>query len=132
MTYFLAVAAPTEQSQIEAVFGDAFYLKDASGSPIGAAALGHKDGAVVLVNSGHGATHIVSRRKDADRQVVDGIRRLLENVPSVSVLLHLAKGVVLEEPISVRGRRRMTFREFAEIFSELEEDVRYAVVNSWQ
>ncbi len=89
MTYFLAVAAPTEQTQIAAAFDDPLYVEDASDSPIGAATLGNKDGAVLLVNAGHGASHIVAKRHDADRQVVDGVRRLLEKTPSVSILLHL-------------------------------------------
>ncbi len=130
MTYFLAIAAPLEPSQIQDAMGNDIYLEDASGSPIGSATLGGNDGAVMLVNAGHGATHIVSQRHDADRRVVAGVRALLEETPSVSVLLHLARGVVLQEPIPDRGRRRITFHDFAELFPKLEEDVRFAVVNS--
>lgn len=132
MTYFLAVAAPKEQAKLEAAFDDPLYIEDASNSPIGAATLGNKDGAVVLVNAGHGASHVVGKQNGADRQVVEGVRRLLENTPSVSILVHLARGRVLEEPIPNRGRCRITFREFSELFPELDQDVRYAVVNSWQ
>ena len=134
MCFFVCMALPRKDAALilEVRFSD-LELTDATNWPIGNAVRGNREhDRAFLITSG-GCSCFISdlkkRRQDesmtAELELL--IQSIMEFVPSLSMLIHDARGDISRENVIPKQRRLISFNELRGRLGQLEIDVRYVI-----
>ena len=132
MCYFLCLSLPYDVQNISQIFGGILSFEDASTAPIGETTRGNRTASVayVITNGGcscciMGQTH--NKRQYCPTDFIESLRRLLGEVPSVSLLVHAFRADWRIEEVPSKGKRLITLGDFA--FPDIEENIRYVLIS---
>jgi hypothetical protein len=132
MCIFIAVAVLKGRSPGREVFGESILLDNASGTSIGLNCSLRAEGrACYVITEGGCSCALLGRGHRAgphrDR-FLQGLAKLIEQAPAVSILIHTSQGNWRAEQINLKAKKTLGLCEFKTIFPHLEEDVRYAII----
>ena len=130
MCYFLCLSLPYEVPNLVQTLGGKLILEDASATPIGKATRGNRiESRVYVLTNGGCSCCILGKNhntvEDGAEDFIERLKRLLEEVPSVSLLLHTFRADWRLEEVPLKEKRLITLENFA--FPNLEENIRYVI-----
>ena len=59
--------------------------------------------------------------------VIEGIKKLLDQTPSITLMSHWYTQPLNEVPVSAAGQKKLKVKQFEKTFPRLDEDVRYII-----
>jgi hypothetical protein len=132
--FFVCLALPEKEATLKLkTLSPDWELTDATDWPIGKAVRGNREhDRAFLITSG-GCSCFISdvkkhrRGRSMPAELETLIQSLLEYVPSLSMLIHCAKGDISRESVVQKERKLVSFNELRGQLSRLKNDVRYVI-----
>jgi len=132
MCYFFCISVIKSPSNFAEIFSEHIDSEDAFTTPIGKASRGNRNtgNSYVLTEGGCSCSFIGKSHNKAERaslNIIVGIKRLLEQAPIVSILIHNYRGDWRDEEVTAKCKKSITLEQFISAFPNLDEDVRYII-----
>lgn len=131
MCYLMCLATPAPVKKIAANFDGQLALEPLSDTPIARAALGDTPAGRAYLATVNGCScdlirggHHMEARPEL---VLEGLAKLLEVCPTVTLLAHWFNRPVEEVPVEAKREKSITLKQLRQAMTTLEEDVRYVV-----
>ncbi len=133
MCYILCIAVPKGLTGIERYFDARVTLDPLTDEPITSAATGghpQRDAYALTIN-GCSCDLLLGGHRTAGRPelIIDGLSRLLDDVPAAAMLNHWFTRPIKEVELKCKGEQTTTMAKFKKLYPKLEEDVRYIINN---
>ena len=134
MCFFICLAVHKKHLQGRNAFPPVFEVIDATDWSIGEATCGNRDrDRSFLVIAGGCSCFISDANRRSEQLLLSEleslIQSLLQQAPSVSILIHYASGDIRRERVIKKDKRSIMFNELSGQFHRLELDVRYVINN---
>ena len=129
MSYFLCVSLPYKIEKIEKFF-PTIQCKDISQTPFGIVAGVHKNSISYLLLKGGCSTDILNKgykKTYCSKIFITGVCDLLNYLPTLSFVIHIARGNIFTEKFSLAGKEKIPLNVFEELFPLHKLDIRYIV-----
>jgi hypothetical protein len=133
MCFFVCLAVPKTHAPKLNAASHAFEITDATEWSIGEATYANRDRDSAFLVTVGGCSCFISEgkkhRTDALglNELDSLIESVLQQVPSLSILIHYATGDVSRERVIRKDKRLVSFDDVRSQYSQLELDVRYAI-----
>lgn len=134
MWFFICLSLPKKDPKLVEIMSDPFEVLEATESQIGKATCGNRDrDRALLITAGGCSCFLFGMNHGADASKTDAfenlIQVLLQHAPSVSILIHDARGDITRESVACKNKCRTPITDLIGQFPHLKLDVRYVVVN---
>lgn len=131
MCYILCVAVPKGLSSLQRFFGGEVSLDPLSGEPLASATIGERPEADAYALTINGCScdllaggHRMSGKPEL---VIQGLKRLLDEIPEAAVLNHWFTQPIAEVEFACAEEQSITLEKFKKLYPRIEEDIRYLV-----
>lgn len=131
MCFFVCVALTKKNLLGSTIIAHGFEMTDVTDWSIGEATSGNRDRDRAFLVTAGGCSCFISAANHRSEKSLDEfeslIRSLLQQTPSVSILIHYASGDISKEKVVRKDKRSVLFDEVSGHLHELEPDVRYII-----
>lgn len=132
MSFFICVSIPVRSAfDLDTTFPSDMRLVDVSDSFFGQATIGQSEGMHAYLVTHRGcSTDIMDKGPKNQRcsaRFISGVAEVLKFVPELSFLIHVFRGDVRKEKVTVKRSEVLKSNSFIHCFPKYEADVRYVV-----
>lgn len=131
MCFFVCLAVPNKHPSGWSTITHGFEMTDVTDWSIGEATSGNRErDRAFLVTAGGCSCFISGANHRSEKSLSDFeslLRSLLQQTPSVSILIHYASGDISKEKVVRKDKRSISFDKVSGQLDRLEPDVRYII-----